>query len=183
MRVGFLVLLAACGSSGPGHDLVVSTSFVVTTLSGAGPSPLDPLDGQVISISVVYDAPTIGHDMANACSSTTYGLAEPPRSAAGASASLVTTAVLDMLPQWDARLELCTTTNSSSVGLMSDNEAGLAIIVGCRDLPASAMHVDAAGTPAWSSFEVSSSCDVTLYDQGHDRLFGGTGTSMALQAP
>ena len=174
--VAALLLLMACGSDTP---LVVTTTMTVTTVSGAGPSPLDPLDGQVLSIEITFTGAATGHDNQNGCIDTVSSTSTPVKVATGPTADLVQSGVLDILPEWDARLELCNPASSSTASLLSDNEAGLGLSFGCRDLPASAIEID-NNHPVWTTFSATA-CDITLYDQLHARLFGGTNVKMTFQ--
>lgn len=171
-----LLLVAACGSNG---NLVVTTTMTVTTVSGAGPSPLDPLDGQPFSIEITFAGATSDHDDQNGCIDTVLSTDTPVKVATGPSADLVQSGVLDILPEWDARLELCNPTSGSTASLRSDNQAGLGLSFGCQDLPASAIEIE-NNHPVWTTFS-STACDITLWDELHGRLFGGTNVTMKFQ--
>ena len=173
------LLVVGCGGDDGGGSLVFTTSFPLTNVSGMGTSPLQPLLGQTISFEVELAAPTITHDTIDNCRTTVHWSAMPPRTASGATASTVQTEILDRLPDWDAKLELCADAASSSVVLHSDNQGGLAVIVGCLSVPAAAQQRDGAGDPVWSSFEASM-CDATVYDQLNGPLFTSSGFTMTV---
>jgi len=153
----------------------------VAITSGAGPSPLDPLDGQPLAIAVTFDHPASSYDTPAGCRETALDELQPPRVATGATAALVTTNVLDILPEWDVKLDLCEPSSGSTATLHSDNNMGLGLIFGCSGLPPSALASDSAGHPLFTSFTVTS-CSATLYDQANGRLFGGQNMMMVYDA-
>jgi hypothetical protein len=167
MRRFMWIVAAACGAcgGGSGADLTMKTSFVVTSVQGSNPSPLDPLANQTIDFDVEWTAPSsntgAGTDPAGCKSTTLYGAAT--RTAHGATATLVQAEILDRLEGWDLRLQLCDAgAGSSSVTVDSAiNELNLAL--GCVGVPASAMRKDSAGYPVVTSF-TATNCAATILD-------------------
>src|SRR5262245_50079330 len=100
-----LLLLVACG--GDEGNLVASTSFTISEMSGAGPSPLVPLYQQVIGFDVELVAPSTGYDTADPCKVTVEDSEMPVLTATGATAEMVQTNILNLLPVWTAKLALC----------------------------------------------------------------------------
>ncbi|HEY5920550.1 MAG TPA: hypothetical protein VIV11_02715 [Kofleriaceae bacterium] len=179
MRIAVsLLLLIGCGGDS-GGNVVASTSFTLSMMSGMGPSPLDPLYQQTIGFEVEMTAPVIGHSTVEMCRWTTQDSEMPIRTATGATASTVQTQILDMLPAWNVRLALCDPADQSTITLQSDNQAGLAVIVGCLQLPANAMARDGNGDPKWTDF-TAAGCQATVYDQLHGRLFTSSEFSMKI---
>ncbi len=122
MRTAFLLAsVAACG--GDASKIEISTTFTISSLDGTGPSVLDPLNGQSITLAVTIDGPEIYHDAVGGCRSTIFGRENPARTASGAMAALVQTEILDRIPVWDVKLELCTAPAggrvSTSIRIMS----------------------------------------------------------------
>lgn len=160
---GAMTVGAGCG--GPaGDDLTAHTSFVVTSAQGSTPSPLDPLADQTIEIDVVW--PTIqsnngdGSDPAGC--KTTALFAASTRTAHGSSAGVVQTEILDRLPDWDVRLQLCDASGQSSIALEAViNELNLSF--GCFGVPASAMKRNGGGFPIMTSF-TATQCSATILD-------------------
>ena len=123
--------------------------------------------------------PVTGHSTVEMCRWTTQDSAMPIRTATGATAATVQTQILDMLPAWNLRLALCDPADQSTVTIQSDNNAGLAVIVGCLELPTSAMARDGNGDPEFSDF-TAAGCQATVYDQLHGRLFVSSEFSMKI---
>lgn len=100
-RACSLLLIAACGgdnSSGP--PLTVSTSFVVTEMSGNGPAPIDAPYQKTIDFEVVF--PTVDSAFGDAadprgCLSTIFATLPATRTARGDTASVVQPEILDLL--------------------------------------------------------------------------------------
>ncbi|HSD90929.1 MAG TPA: hypothetical protein VLB44_25570 [Kofleriaceae bacterium] len=173
-RVLWVVLVAGCGSD---PELRMSASMTVADGAGSGTSPLDGLIGQTVAFEIDFLSPGTAFEMVDTCHRTSYSTEMPASTSSGATASIVQTEILEHLPAWNARLELCDPASLSSVTLMADNEAGLAVTVGCRDIPLSAQHRDGNGNPAWSTFS-STTCDGQIYDQLHARLFTGAAVTL-----
>jgi hypothetical protein len=168
MRVALLVLVG-CGGAGEQGEVVASTTMVLGEQTGIGPSPLDPLLGQSIGFDVEVANAVIAHATAEGCRWTVNTTEVPVATATGSNAALVQTEILDRLPAWDVKLALCDVAAQSSVTLHADFE-GMAVIAGCLVVPASAQVRDGAGDPRWTDF-TGASCQATVYDQLHGRLF------------
>ena len=179
MRLILLTALAACHHPGP--ELVVSTSFVLMESSATGPSPLDPINGRTIAFEVVFDHADVAHMAVSGCHDTILTAHLPSTTATGETAPTVTTEILGILPDWDVTLSLCDVPTESSTTLHADNYAGLGVVIGCLDTPASAIQRDGASDPMWSSF-TGSRCDATVYDQLHGDLFNGTNFTITFAA-
>jgi hypothetical protein len=178
VRLSLLLLLVACGGSE--GDLIASTSFTISEMSGPGPSsPLDPLYQQVIAFDVEFVAPSTGHDMVDTCAVTAQDSEMPVRTATGETAEMVQNNILNILPVWTAKLALCDPADQSTATIESDNNGGLAVIIGCLGLPDSAMVHDGA-YPKWTDF-TATKCQATVYDQLHSRLFMGHDFSMTIR--
>jgi hypothetical protein len=180
MRARALILLAACGGDGGDTSRVMAARFTLTEMSGAGPSPIDPVVGQPIDIEVSLVEPMTYSETVDTCRWTTDVVELPPRIARDATAALVQSEILDILPHWEARLALCDIASQSSVRLHSDNDMGLALTIGCITVPASAQLRDGAGNPMWSAFSASG-CEAQVYDQAHGRLFTGRDFSLVVR--
>ncbi|MEO8554139.1 MAG: hypothetical protein ABI678_29390 [Kofleriaceae bacterium] len=172
----------ACGNTANGDLVSVTSTMTVTAVSGSGTSPLEPLVGQQLAFTITFAAPSIGHEPANGCPTTDDHETVSSKVATGATAALVQSDVLDILSDWEAVLNVCTPASGSSITLRSDNEAGLGLVFACFDLPPSALGIDGAGEPRWSSFQTTGRCDATLYDQLHGRTYGGSGLEMKIVA-
>jgi hypothetical protein len=171
MRWAWFVLLAACGGDDAGSEppLRVSTNFEVTNMSGTGPSPLDPLVGQLIAIAVAFPDVTVsrGYEGDTAeCKSTIVESPTAERLAVGPTADLVQTEILDRLPYWDVRIQLCTT-GKSSITLHSEI-APLNLAFGCFGIPGSAM-IRRDGYPQLTSF-IATECSATILDVVNNRV-------------
>lgn len=169
-RVVAALIVVGCGGEPVEQgDLIASTTMILSEQSGVGPSPLDGLLGRSISFEVrIADAVTT-HAKVDSCRWTIDATEAPVAIASGADAELVQTGILDRLPAWDLELVLCEPASESSARLHADFE-GLAVIAGCLELPVSAQVRDGDDQPRWTAF-TGASCDATIYDQVHDRLF------------
>jgi hypothetical protein len=160
--------IAACGGGG-GPDIHATTSFTITELAGSGPSPLDPLSGQPITIDLVMDDLLLAHAAAGGCRSTIFGKIDPQRTAGGPAAATMQTEVLDRLPEWDVELELCAVASQSSIEILAVIDE-LNLEIGCLTLPASAM-VDDGTDPVLTSF-TAAGCSATILDVVANRVVG-----------
>ena len=167
---GLAIAGVACGSDPTNPDLTLSTTLTVTEATGNGTSPLEAIVNQPTTFTIDVVAPGIGHDTENTCRWTTLSVAMPTAIASGTNAALVQTEVLDRLPGYDVRLELCDPADLSSASLFADNQAGLGVTIGCKAVPSSAMVKDGHGDPLWTAF-TASSCDASIYDQLRGRLY------------
>lgn len=184
MRLPWLALLAACGGSPGQPSMDAQVSFVVTQLTGNGPSPLDPLQGQTIDFSVHWLQTDFNNGTPDnnpqGCTTTTIGF-DPDvttRTAHGATAQLVQTEILDRLDNWDIAFQLCDTAGASSVTLESTIDA-LNLSIGCFGVPASAMKKNAEGNPELSSF-TATRCSATVLDVVNNRVLGSDGFTMQI---
>jgi hypothetical protein len=172
MRLAWFALLAACGGddgASTGPPLTVTTSFVVTDMTGNGPSPLDPLFGKTIDMQVVFPDVTTSRGYEGdtpECKSTLFEWSQAERTAAGETAQLVQTELLDRLAYWDVRLQLCTTGKSSII--LHSEIAPLNLAYGCFGIPASAM-IRKDGYPQLTSF-VATECSATILDVVNNRV-------------
>ncbi|MBV8756645.1 MAG: hypothetical protein JO257_05205 [Deltaproteobacteria bacterium] len=183
MRLAWVCLLTACGGGSGGRSMDVSTSFPVTQFSGNGPSPLDPLNGQTIDISVHWDQTDYNNGDGSApqgCKPLTigYGFGVTTRTAHGATAQLVQSQILDRLDNWDVAFQLCDAAGASSVTLESTiNELNLSF--GCFGVPATAMKKNAQGFPELTSF-TATQCSATILDVSNNRVLGNDNFSMQI---
>ncbi len=174
-----LFVLAGCGDDGgtAGGGLHVTTSFTITQFDGTGPSVLDALNGQLISLDIRLDGFDVFHDMSAGCKSTIIGKQEPPRTAGGPQAALVQTEVLDKIPVWDVELELCdVATGSRAVIDAAINELNLTI--GCLNVPASAQVRAGDGNPIVTTF-TGTNCSTTILDVVNNRVLGASGFTVS----
>jgi hypothetical protein len=179
-RFVLIVAAAGCGGSG-GDDLNLKTSFVVTSVQGTNPSPLDPLGNQTIDLSIgwatVNSNNGAGSDPAGCKTMTLYGGAA--RTASGGTATLVQTEILDRLPDWDIRFQLCDAgAGKSSVAIdAAINELNLAF--GCFGIPASAQRRGSDGYPRVSSF-TATECSATILDVVNAKELSNTSFSLKI---
>ena len=174
--VAWLGLLGACASDPP---LTVHASFSVTDFSGRGPSPLDPLQGQTVDMTIAFPKFDSNHgdgSDAAGCKTTVVGLLPSTRTAHGATAALVQREILDRLPDWDVKLQLCDAQGQSSVVLESVIDE-LNLTLGCFGLPTSAATTGADGYPALTSF-TATQCSSTILDVVNNRVIGGSSFSI-----
>jgi hypothetical protein len=184
MRTACIVLvLAACGSDDPPSDgppLTAKTSFVVTEVTGSGVSPLDPLAGMTIDMTVTFPDVIVsnGYEGDSAeCKSEIVEWPEATRVAAGDTAQLVQTEILDRLAYWDVRIQLCTT-GMSSIMLHSEI-APLNLAFGCFGIPSSAM-VKKDGFPQLTSF-TATRCQATILDVVNNRILSNPDFSVTFE--
>jgi hypothetical protein len=155
---GSALLLGLVACNGEGASTVhISTTFTITSLDGTGPSVLDPLNGQAITLAITLDEPTIYHDAVGSCRSTIFGREDPERTA---SPALVQTEILAKIPIWDVKLELCTAGGRIAIDA-SINELNTAI--GCLDLRDNDLQL--------TTF-VGSHCTATILDVVNNRVLG-----------
>jgi len=174
-----LVFLAACsGSSNSGF--VASASFTITEQTGQGPSHLDVLVGQTITMDVSFESPSVGHALIGGCPTTGLGQSHAPTTATGESAAMVQTEILDYLPDWDLRLSVCDVISQSSIELASDNEMNTGFTLGCIGLPESAAVKDADNNPRFTSF-TAPRCTFTILDADTNRVLAARDFSMTVE--
>ena len=173
MRFVWLVALLGCADE---YALEVKTSFMVTEVTGAGVSPLDPLAGQVIDIHIAWPAVDSNHGDGNdpaGCKSTVLGFRTSERTATGPTAMLVQTEILDKLAGWEVRLQLCEAGSgmSSLVIVAVINELNLSF--GCFGVPEAAKVSGSDGYPAITSM-TATGCRSTILDVVNNRVFGNS---------
>lgn len=179
-RACVLVLLAACGgddSSGP--PLVVTTTFLVTDKTGSAPTaPIDPLYQQTVDFAVEFpkiqsyrgdEADTID------CISTVVVSSPGLDTAQGDTAPVFQAEVLDMLGDWDVRLQLCTS-GAPSIRLHSEIDA-FNFAIGCGGIPESARVKNRDGYPELTTF-TATDCNATIYDVARNRILSANGFTM-----
>ncbi|HTL32498.1 MAG TPA: hypothetical protein VL326_05215 [Kofleriaceae bacterium] len=160
-----LVLIAAMAGCGSDDAMTVHTSFVVTSVQGSNPSPLDPLANQTIDFTVTWagveSLSGAGSDPAGCKTTTLYG--PTTRVASGSMATLVQTEILDRLNDWDVRFQLCDAgAGKSSLAVdASINELNTAF--GCFGIPASAERRAGDGYPQVTTF-TATDCSSTILD-------------------
>lgn len=171
-----LCTLTACGGGGS-HDLHVTTSYTITQFEGLGPSVLDALNGQLVTLDLTIAERGVLHGESRGCRSTIFGEHEPLRTAGGPQAALVQTEILDKIPDWSVTLELCDDPASSRITIdASINELNTAI--GCLDVPAAAQLRDGNGDPELPTF-VGANCSTTILDVVHNRVLGASGFTVS----
>jgi hypothetical protein len=175
-----MLLVTGCGTNS-GPPLTVTTSFTVTDFSGHGPSPLDPLQGQVVDLEIVW--PYVGSNHGDGadpagCLTQAVGFDPSTRTAHGATAALVQSEILDRLPDWDVKLQLCDTTAASTVVVEAVIDE-LNLTFGCLGVPASAMAKGADGYPLVTSF-TATRCSSTILDVVNNRVVGSSDFSMTI---
>ncbi|HEY6039325.1 MAG TPA: hypothetical protein VIV58_33815 [Kofleriaceae bacterium] len=179
MRSWFVLLLGACGSTAGGPDLEITTSFPITTFLGSNPSPLDPLMNGTVAVDVVWQMPETsigdGNDPPGCASRGWYG--PSTTAASGPDADIVTTQLLDRLPDWDVTFQLCTG-GGSSVQIVATIDA-LNLAFECFGIPASANAVAADGHPDLTSF-TATMCQATILDVVNNRTLGANDFSVAI---
>ncbi len=180
MRIAWLpFLVCGCGGGSNGPDLVMTTTFPVTTALGANPSPLDPLIGNSIAIRIEWPAVDYNHGDGSdpAGCKTTALIGASLRTASGPTMTTVTQELLEPLEDWDVVLQLCTAGNggsSISVDAVIDR---LNLGITCFGLPPSASATDADGYPEVTSF-TATMCGATILDVVNNRSLGADGYSM-----
>lgn len=175
-RVALLVGLAACGGDESGPALEVTTSFTVTSVSGAGTSPLDALVGQTIDFDLVWD--TVDHNMGNGldpagCRRRVFGFAPTKTS----QSAVVQTEVLDRLDGWSVSFQLCDSGQSTLAMDSAIDELNLNF--GCGAVPAAAVRKDASGAPLLTSF-AATNCFATILDVVNNRVVESSGFAVTV---
>ena len=173
-------MLAACGTTSK-PPMTVTTTFPVTVFTGtAVSSPLDPLMGQTIAISIVFTSIDSNHgdgnDPPDCKTQLLYG--DTTRTATGASAAVVQAQILDMLPDWELKLQLCSGADSSSVVLEATIDA-LNLSFGCLGVPPDGMAIGADGYPVITSFDATQ-CSATILDVVNNRVVGNDDFAMTI---
>lgn len=166
-----LCVLVACSDGGE-RSLAIDARFTITQLDGNGPSVLDPLNGQLVTIALTLDAFEVFHAPSAGCRATILAQQDPRRTAGGPQAALVQTEILDKIPSWEVRLELCEASGSARIRIdASINELNTAI--GCASIPASAQVRDPGGEPLLTTF-TGGSCSATILDVVQNRVLGAS---------
>ena len=155
MRYVALIAVVACGGS---DDMHVTTTFTITEQGGVGPSSLDVLTGQTVTLELDMTDVTHGYGESTGCRSTSIGKGDPTRAG---TPEVMQTQVLDMLPTWIVTLELCDVAERSSMVIDSVIDP-LNFTVGCLTLPTSAIVYD-GNHPKLTSF-VGTECSATILD-------------------
>ena len=175
----WIAALAACGTSGP--DVRLTTKFDVTVMTGLGPSTLDALYGQTIDLEITLDdVKHLADDPEPGCKQTTIAPYPAPagRLARGATAATVKSEILDLLPDWDLRFEVCTGGASSIVADAAINELNLGL--GCAGVPEGALLVGASGYPELTSF-TATRCNAVILDVVTNRQIGNPDFEMTFE--
>lgn len=158
----------------------MTTSFVVTEMSGNGPAPIDALYGKTIDFEIVF--PKVDSAFGDAgdprgCLSTVFETLPATRTARSETAAIVQTEILDLLAAWDVRLQLCTG-GSSSIRLHSEIDA-FNLAIGCAGIPASAQAKNSDGYPLLTTF-TATGCNATILDVARNRLLGNPSFEMTI---
>ena len=174
--------LAAC-SSKPAHDITITTSFVADTTTGTGTStsPLAPLIDQPIDIEVTIDAPNIYVDDSGdtaGCHSRYFETAVAGRTAFGTDAATVTAQILDMLPDWYVRVQICATASESSVSAVATIDS-LNLSFACGTVPLGAQVVAGDGYPELVSV-AATGCSATILDVSNNLDIGNQSFAMTV---
>ena len=122
----------------------MSTTFTITESSGIGPSHLDVLIDETVSIEVELPSPSESLAPIGGCPTNQRVQPDAPTRASGSSAA-VQTEILDDLPEWRARLSVCDVAAQSSLQLASDNFMNTGFTVSCTTVPTAAMQRDGDG--------------------------------------
>jgi hypothetical protein len=171
-----LLVLSACGNSTAGQ-LRISTTFTITQLDGTGPSVLDPLNGQTITLVVNMDSSEVFHAQSAGCKSTILGKSDPPRKASGEMAALVQTEVLDKIPNWNVQLELCSVASGSRIAIDASIDE-LNTTFGCLMVPTAAQIRSGDDNPQLTTF-VGEACSATILDVVNNRVLGAQGFTIS----
>jgi hypothetical protein len=179
-RLVLIAAMAGCGGS-DGDAMTMHTSFVVTSVQGSNPSPLDPLANQTIDITVkwagVQSLNGAGSDPAGCKTMTLYGPAE--RNASGSSAALVQTEILDRLNDWDVRFQLCDAGAGKSSFAVDSSINELNTAFGCFGIPASAQRKGGDGYPQVTTF-TATDCSSTILDVVNVKELSNPSFSMSI---
>jgi hypothetical protein len=174
-----MLLLVGCGgddaTSGP--PLEVATSFTVTSVSGAGTSPLDPLAAQTIDFDIVWDAVDYNAGEGNdppGCKTRLFGFAPTAKTSQSA---LVQSQVIDRLDGWSVRLQLCDSGPSTLAVDSAINELNLNF--GCGGIPTTAVRKDATGAPVLTTF-TATNCFATILDVVNNRVVQSSGFAVTI---
>jgi hypothetical protein len=178
MRAVGLVVLVGC--NGDALRLTASTTFTISDSTGQGPSHLDILIGQTVSMMVDFDSPDQALVDVAGCPANEWTQSKAPTRASGTSAAMVKTEILDYLPDWRVRLSLCEIASQSSLQLSADNFMNTGFTIGCIGLPAAAMQSDDTGNPVWSSFTTAPLCTFSILDADTNRVLGARDFAVAI---
>lgn len=184
MRYAALICLAGCGGgsaddTGDKPPVEVTTTFTVdATLGGKGPSPLDVLAGQPVSIDVVLTDLGFGTSEKDGCKTQTGFVQDSERTATGPTADVVQSMILDLLPAWDVDVSVCD--DGTAIFQLNGDVDVLNTRFICATVPASAAGmVDARGFPFLTTF-TASSCTTDILDVVNNRDLTASGFSMTL---
>ena len=177
-----LVALAACGSKS--HEITIDASFLVDMHNGTGmaTSPLAPLIGQTIDVEVTLDeANTYIDDSGDApgCHSRYYEVSTAGRTAFGTAAPTVTTQILDMLPDWYVRMQLCDTPSQSSLTAVATIDS-LNLAYACGTVPPNSQVHASDGYPELLSV-VATGCSSTILDVVNNLEIGSGSFTMTIE--
>jgi hypothetical protein len=167
------LVIAGCSSSPSKPQVQLAATFDVTQFLGKNPSPLDPLQGQTISILVTLENVNVytgvpGSDP-QGCKSRAVWDENAVRTASGATADIVNTQILTQLSWWTVNLQICDPASSSSILIASEPDA-LNLAFGCPLPPVGA--VEGGDTyPEFTSF-TADHCYATILDVVNDRTLG-----------
>ena len=182
MRFAWACVFAGC-THGYSYALQVDTSFTVTDVTGAGMSPLDPLQGQELAIHIAWPQVDSNHGPGGdptGCKTTAVGFLASARDASGPTKDLVQREILDRLDNWDVRLQLCDVGAGMSSLQMTAVINELNLSFGCFGVPASAKVTGGDGYPAITSF-TATMCSSTILDVVNNRVFGNRNFEMTIE--
>jgi hypothetical protein len=183
----FVLVVVAAGacttSSSSSHSITVTASFVADQSSGTGQasSPIAPLLNQPIDLEVTIDHPNIYHmdaDDPQGCHSTYLEVPVAGRTASGPAAPTVSAQILDPLPDWFVRVELCDTPASSIVQVVATIDR-LNLQYGCATIPMESQVFGSDHYPELVSM-TATDCSSTILDVSDNFQIGNTGFTMTI---
>jgi hypothetical protein len=174
-----IAALAACTKT---HEVTITTSFLADQHGGTGEqtSPLAALENQTITVEVDLDGADVYHiDTSDppGCHSTYIEDSNSIRIATGSAASTVKAQVLDPLPDWYVRVQLCDTTGSNIAAVATIDALNLQF--GCAGVPMGSQLVGGDGYPELVSVEATN-CSATILDVVNNLVIGNGNFTMTI---
>lgn len=155
----------------------------MTSIEGAGTSPLDVLQDQPIDFDVVWQHAglvTDDGDEQGGCYGSSFGGDLAVSTAYGASAELVQSEILDRLDEWKIALHLCEPGIDQPRSSFHAANADIFAAFNCAGIPDSAQVYASEGRPAMTTF-TATECEAKIEYLANGRTLKNASVSIRIE--